>query len=318
MTSAKKLLLTVAMVAGIMLLATGMAMAAGTIIPHGGYDTATDACLQCHDVHESASDYVLLRYATVTDTCGSCHFLYLGKYPNSAGGSWGQGTYNASTATPGLTVAYNPGYNGNSQVETRTVLPTANSLGSRTSAYETAWPMTTVPGHNLQRGSGSFLFKDGVTDNSSYIPGGSGRLTAIEKAAYPNTVPTTSFAGTNGLFCASCHTPHGNFGQQLLKVATSDTVSPKLLSGKPNHSATALRIDSWASEGAKWCEKCHDKRNSDSATYHNHPDTFCLQCHANSTAGPSTDFPHTGDNENLLSQEPDALCIECHKKNLLP
>lgn len=319
MTSAKKVLLTVAMVAGLMLPATGMAMAAGTTIPHGGYDTTSDACLQCHDIHEATNDYVLLRYATVTDTCGSCHFLY-STNPNPAGGSFGQGTYTAGTPIVGQVPAYNPGYTGD---ETRAVVPATgswnNSIGSRTSAYEVLpAAKDTAPGHQLQRGAGSFLFKDGITDNASYIPGGTDRLTAIQQAAYPNTVLTTSFAGTNGLFCASCHTPHGNFGQELLKTTTSDTVSPKLLTGRPNHSTTALRIDNWGTEGGQWCTKCHDKRASASATYHNHPDTFCLQCHANDTGGANTDFPHTGTNENLLSQEPDALCIDCHKKGLLP
>src|SRR3990170_8809228 len=77
MTTAKKLLLIVALAFGITLLAAGAALAAGTAIPHGGYSTSTDACLQCHDVHEASGDYVLLRYKTVTDTCGSCHYLYL-------------------------------------------------------------------------------------------------------------------------------------------------------------------------------------------------------------------------------------------------
>jgi predicted CXXCH cytochrome family protein len=321
MTSAKKLLLTIALAAGIMLLASGVAMAAGTIIPHGGYDTTTDACLQCHDVHEAGSDYVLLRWATVTDTCGSCHLLYgeaplTTPYPTAAGGSWGQGTFASTTPTPGLVVAYDPGYSGD---ETRSVLPTSNSIGSRTSAYEVTYAdKDTAPGHNLQRGSGLHDFADGVTDVSSYIPGGTGRLTAIQRAAYPNTVLTTSFAGTNGLFCASCHTPHGNFGQELLKTTTSDTVSPKLLSGKPNHSSVALRIDNWGTEGGQWCTKCHDKRSSSSVSHFNHPDTACLVCHANDTGSVNTDFPHTGANDNLLSQEPDALCIDCHKAGLLP
>src|SRR3989304_97147 len=106
MTSAKKLLLTIALAAGIMLLATGVALAAGTTIPHGGYDTTSDACLQCHDVHEAGSDYVLLRRATVPDPCGSCHYLYSGQYPSVAGGSFGQGTFATGTPVPGMVPAY--------------------------------------------------------------------------------------------------------------------------------------------------------------------------------------------------------------------
>jgi len=322
MTSVGKLLLVVALTACAFLLGVNGASAAGMIIPHGGYDTSTDACLQCHDIHEAAGDYVLLRWSTVTDTCGSCHYLYSGRYPSTVGGSFGQGEFSYNTPLAGARPAYDPKYSGH---EIRSVLPTGNSIGARTSAYEVAWAAKdAAPGHNLQRGSGSFLFKDGKLDNAGYIPGGFDRLTAIQKASYPNTVPATSFSGTNGLFCASCHTPHGNFGQELLKTGASEPVGPKILSGKPNHSATALRIDNWDTDGSKWCKKCHGKRDSEAvdpatgAAYHNHPDIYCLQCHTNDSNGLSSDFPHTGANENLLQQEPDGLCLLCHKKGALP
>lgn len=327
MSTAKKLLLILALATGFALLAAGTAFAAGTVIPHGGYDTSSDACLQCHDVHEAASDYVLLRWETVVDTCGSCHYLYTGQYPKDMSdpdnqGSGGSGTYASTTATPGTITAYNPGYFGD---ETRTVTATSNSLGSRTSAYEVAYSTRdSQPGHTLQRGGGTYKHGDGTVANGAYIPGGEGGLTAIARAMGPgNTVGALEFAGTNGLFCASCHTPHGNFGQQLLN-STSQTVSSKILSGKPNHRATAISINDWATQGGTWCEGCHAKRKpeyQDAAgnVYHNHPDQFCLNCHGNAVpAGGNTDFPHTGTNDNLLSQVPDALCIDCHKKEMLP
>ena len=117
MSTAKKLFTVLAMAVGMTLLITGVALAAGDRIPHGGYSTATDACLQCHDIHESASDYVLLRWETVTDTCGSCHYLYLGQYPKDMSiaanqGSGGSGTYLSGTAIPGQLPAYDPGAGG--------------------------------------------------------------------------------------------------------------------------------------------------------------------------------------------------------------
>src|SRR3990170_5007175 len=73
----KKLLIISVLAAVLALLGSGVALAAtGGTIPHGGYSPATDACLQCHDIHESAGDYVLMRWPTVTDTCGTCHTLF--------------------------------------------------------------------------------------------------------------------------------------------------------------------------------------------------------------------------------------------------
>jgi len=326
---AKKIVLTFGLITVALLLATGIALAGGSTIPHGGYDASSDACLQCHDVHEAASDYVLLRWETVQDTCGSCHFLYETNPPlgNTTGAkrSTGYGTFNDSGVLAGSVPAYNPGYSGD---ETRAVAPTSNSVGARTSAYERPLSTPATGEHNLQRGPGSFLFNDGKVDNASYIPGGFDRLTAIERANYPSVVNTLNFQGTNGLFCASCHTPHGNFGQ-LLKDSSGNQVRDKILSAKPNHSPTALVINNWATEGGKWCEKCHSKRvpevvdPSTGDVYHNHPDQFCLDCHANYSGSNgslqgSTDFPHTSKAPNLLAAEPDELCITCHQTGLLP
>lgn len=330
----KKLTLILLIALGMVILATGIAMAAGAVIPHGGYDTSTDACLQCHDVHESAGDYVLLRWNTVTNTCGSCHYLFQ-TLPSAAGGSFGQGTFNTGTTTatvplPGNRVAYDPGYSGD---ETRPVSPAITnadlSVGSRISAYEVAaGDALTAEGHNLSRGLGSFLFKDGKVANANYIPGGFYSLTAIDRANYPTTVPTLSYAATAGLYCASCHTPHGNFGKQLVN-SVGTPVSTKILSGQPNHTAPSLSINNWGNEGGKWCTRCHGKRVPeavdpvDGTIYHNHPDTFCLQCHgnyvgANVALQGSTDFPHTSKAANLLTNEPDALCITCHVPGSLP
>lgn len=336
----KRILLVVVLAVAMIAITSGIALAAGqgTVIPHGGYDMNTDACLQCHDVHESTGDYVLTRWATVTATCGSCHYLY-DTPPSSSGGSApntaNPGVYNA-TPLAGNTPAYDPGYIGD---ETRTVSPLItsadNSLGSRISAYDISTAdALTAPGHNLGRGSGLHQFVDGQTRDANYIPGGWDELTAIARGAYPNTVPATSFTGTNGLFCTSCHTPHGDFGQRLLDSLGNPVVSKRgiynMLTSKPNHAIQPISIDDWNTQGGTWCEGCHAKRAPEAQNpttgeiYHNHPDAYCLNCHGNyvgSNPGPvggSDDFPHTTEQVNLLSNEPDALCITCHAPGTLP
>lgn len=296
--------------------------AAGGSLPHGGYDSSSDACLQCHDVHEAGSDYVLLRWRSVTDTCGSCHYLFMGAYPNATGGSGGAGAF-STTPIPGRTPAYDPGYSGR---EIDPVEASENSLGSRTSAYEVEESgRRTAIGHNLERGDGPHRYADGATAAADYIPGGLGSLTAIEQQNYPNVVSALSYTGANGLYCGSCHTPHGVFGQILSGGSgPASNNRGKLLSSKPNHSNEMVEARDWERDAASWCASCHTKRTENSVNpatgqvYHNHPSFACLSCHANAADGRNTDFPHTGANENLLSLEPDALCLNCHKSGRLP
>ncbi|KKL88134.1 hypothetical protein LCGC14_1927730, partial [marine sediment metagenome] len=291
------LILTVALA---LTMFTGVAWAADTVnpsytlgsgdeIPHGGYDVSTDACLQCHDVHESSGDYVLLRFRTVTDTCGSCHYLYkaspmalparAGNNPVQAGGADHSprginGEYNNAPADEDNDVAYSPGYDG---FVAPAIGAGGNAVvgpGSPYAAYEYDRTLGEFPGgeHNLQRGTGStWSYNDNpdVYKTSDYIPGGNSRLTAIKRADYPNTENVINFTALQGLYCASCHTPHGNFGQQLFMTpvgSATPTVlaNSKILSGKPNHvrkNVPAITIDNtWASGGGKWCAECHDRR----------------------------------------------------------
>ncbi|MHB1342224.1 MAG: cytochrome c3 family protein [Coriobacteriia bacterium] len=255
----------------------------GSTIPHGGFDTNTDACLQCHDIHEAQGDYVLMRQATMTAVCGTCHTLYL-------------------TAPTG---AFNPGYSG-----------TEAGTAAGAQAYRVASAQAlTHEGHRLGLGSGAYTFADGVSADGSYIPGGTSGLTAIAYLSYPTTDTALAYSATNGMSCASCHGPHGTYGNVL-----PATVSAAILTSKPNHAAGAVAgVVNWVDDGGKWCASCHDKRMQ-SAVYNNHPDEACLTCHGDSLApvDATPDFPHTGEVANLLTLEPDNLCIQCHVASTLP
>lgn len=343
----RKILLVVTLALAITLVTAGVALAAYTYatpgnagyeIPHGGYSTSTDACLQCHDVHESAGDYVLMRWATVTDVCGSCHTVYQKKpgtlpgYVNKSAAT-DQGSY----ATDGIP-SYDPGFSG-SEVYTKWNGVTENlrtpGTGSPYEVYEIKYDGSdglggpkSHQGHRLNLGNGNVLFANGVIAKGDYIPGGSNSVTAIKPADYDNTVSAMNFTATNGLFCASCHTPHGNFGQMLLgpdttpgDLADNPVASVKLLSAKPNHTKARIWVKDWTTDGGKWCGGCHDRRLP-GAVYHNHPDSACLSCHGNYVGSVYTqdknDFPHTSQVPYLLTNEPDALCITCHVPGTLP
>lgn len=131
---------------------------------------------------------------------------------------------------------------------------------------------------------------------SDSIPGGSATLKVMSSGLYHNE-PASSFNGTKGLYCASCHTPHS--GQLLAGSA--------LLSSKPNHATAAVTTE------AEFCASCHDNRDNVGAE-NNHPSDFCIICHDANAA----DFPHTSANSKLLMSEPDALCNVCHPSSGLP
>lgn len=272
--------------------------------PHDSYSSTTDYCLQCHDIHEAGGDYALMYQATVIDTCGTCHSVY----------------------QEAPTGPRDPGYSGQE-----------SGPAATRAVYENATPATryTHEGHRLSRNgnpdSGSdYTYADGVTtDTADYIPGSLNSIVnristwpdwmaGASMAAYPASGRTA----TGGLYCASCHSPHGpKFGNALPSVVTNG----KLLSTRPNHAQTPIDGSlwtSWVDNGYEFCQSCHTQRAeptpTDGIAPHNHPAYLCVQCHGdNVSIAPNPDFPHTGA-RNLLSAEPDELCITCHISGSLP
>ena len=141
--------------------------------PHGGYSASTDYCVQCHNVHGAANDYALLAQNSVTATCQTCHSLF--------------------GSTPGT-----PPAGGGPAPSAPTSLP---------AAYE-------VVGGAAQHGIGSQLragvFSTGTITQSGWSYGG------FSSTGWSSTTPAgagTSSQSSGGLYCADCHTPHGDFGQ---------------------------------------------------------------------------------------------------------
>lgn len=330
--STKLKFIIVAAVAIVALLGLASVAVAFNETPHGGYDSSTNKCLNCHDIHTDApdfaegvdADYVLLRWTTVVDTCGSCHDLYQGEDSPDSDEPYGTYTYQANqfSGTPGT--------------------------ASDRTAYKVDYgEKDDVGGHHMS---------DPGAGNDT-IPGGSDELNAIniwlDTPSYsdgfsmwspydpdaPNLAQATEFEGTNGLYCASCHTPHADFGQELESDAGFNPDggiehTNKLLSSRPNHSSTDLNVDDlstdrdervteWAVDGYNYCLACHDQRAPDHTEgWYNHPVEFCLICHADDRDGTDWggdyDFPHTSEIPMLLAEEPDGICITCHTEGSLP
>jgi predicted CXXCH cytochrome family protein len=296
---------------------TGIAMAG--VAPHGGYGAGTDYCLSCHDVHDAAGDYALMREATVTETCATCHNLF-GLAPD---GTW--------TVAP-------PDMGGSG---------TTNATASVYSAYSYTGSAK-KSGHDL-----GVSLNGEPSRNDDAIPGGSLSLRVMKSADYEegdryNNESVLDFDATAGLYCASCHTPHGietgkdlvardpatgnctagtdgkddapktkaegNFGRQLVaeqcgSTHPKDVPAAKLLSSMPNHAAAP--VDSADPVGAynAFCISCHDQRDDGNVgdAIHNHP-PLCVSCHTYS----ANDFPHTQNKIALINTDNDSRCTGCH------
>ncbi len=267
------------------------------VSPHTGYGASTDYCIQCHDIHEASGDYVLTRQATVTGVCGTCHGVF--GAPAPAGLSWG--------ANPPADMA---GTNPTSSVKLAYKVDMTGMSAAQ---------MEAVPGHSLGVMRGGLIVR-----NLDSIPGSDATLKIMTSGQYPGSpaIPlyggeaATSKNGTKGLYCASCHTPHGEAGQLI--------PGSKLLSANPNHDWT----NTVTTNDQAFCTACHDKRDN-VGVEKNHPDSMCTFCHANETVddgtgvripkpGAASDFPHSSTNTRILQAEPDDLCLICHSAGTLP
>lgn len=268
----------------VLILAFANVAFAQTVAPHSGYNATTDYCISCHDMHEANGDYVLTRESTVTAVCGTCHGVFGAAAP--AGVNWSSAPANMAGTNPTAS----------------TLLAYKKNMAGMNAAQ-----MDAVPGHSL-----GAMYGGTAARTSDAIPGGSATLKIMTSGQYGGFniglyggTSVTTYTGTNGLYCASCHTPHGDSGQLI--------GATKLLSSKPNHDAGVAAVDELG-----FCIKCHDKRDN-VGVEKNHPSTYCLTCHANESGGlGQQDFPHTSDNQRLLQLEPDGLCVLCHVAGTLP
>ncbi len=157
----------------------GQASVTGQIDPHGGYSSTTDYCLQCHSVHDGGA-YALLAAASVTEVCATCHSMF------------------GAAATGRIVPGPFPG-----------TTPGTTSLRS---AYDSSTPASQ---HQIGSVSIPFSTISTVTETGWAYGGFSTDLNGANTAWASDEAagPGTSSAGAGGLYCGSCHTPHGEFGQ---------------------------------------------------------------------------------------------------------
>ncbi|MDF1595332.1 MAG: cytochrome c3 family protein [Acidimicrobiia bacterium] len=167
--------------------------AAGAVDPHGGYSSTTQFCLQCHDVHNANGSYGLMGAVSVTAVCQTCHAL-----PRLGGG--------------GVTVpSHNPTPNLNPDGSVKT-LGTTSSF----SAYDL------TGGVGEEHTIGATDIDGNPMTQSAYQY--RGRFLGTDSAVAAGAGTAGEYAG--GLYCASCHTAHGEYGQVVNDPVEPTATSP--------------------------------------------------------------------------------------------
>ncbi len=155
----------------------------GNVTPHGGFSSSTNFCLQCHSVHTApgggTEGYALLAEPSVNDVCATCHGLF----------------GNAATGANPNTVPGNTGTLGTAS--SRTAFDVTGA--AKNAAHDQG--ETDIPDETLQLYMGGWNyggFNPARWDGTKVEANGG----------------SSSYTG-GGLYCGSCHTPHGDFGQAV-------------------------------------------------------------------------------------------------------
>ena len=174
----------------------------GTVVgqqsPHNGYSAVTNYCIQCHGVHSNTQSgggggYALLQGQSVTATCNTCHEVF----GNTETGRIDSNTITGASLLMGTT-------------SLRSAYDLANSSGTLPAG---------VSGHGIGADS-SPNPDDVVMQELGWGYGGFNALNwyLANEAAGPGTSGDAASAAEladGGLYCGSCHTPHGEFGQLI-------------------------------------------------------------------------------------------------------
>lgn len=197
----KKLL--IALVLGLLLVAALATVASADNGPHGGFTSTTDACAGCHRAHSAQSGAnALLITSSIDALCLSCHGgASTNAYTNVENG------YYRTGGTEGI-----PGRGLFAGGFVRARMRTDWTGNANTFDTTTAAAKLVTSAHNREV--------------LGAITWGSGNVSAT---AFDGAVATA----TTELECTSCHTPHGNGGQNLAGLAAP---SYRLLRYTPTNS----------------------------------------------------------------------------------
>jgi predicted CXXCH cytochrome family protein len=196
------------------------------VSPHGGYSAVTDYCLQCHQVHDAPGEYALLAQTSVTATCATCHSLY--------------GAAKPGTQVDGFNGLGDPMVEGTTSERAAYEVPGAEVLSGHEIGWEPSVDEPTIPFGSITVITESGWEYRGKTNSAVATD----RLFSESEPAEAGTASETA----GGLYCGSCHTPHGEFGQLInsyqFRTGADEDPTHTLGTGSLND------VEAWANNAA--------------------------------------------------------------------
>lgn len=288
---------------------TGVAGAA-----HGPYSATSDACNDCHTIHEANADKLLLA-ASVRDTCAYCH--------EETGGFWADSfpTVYSSQFTAGAihrsdsaaVDIENPDRHGTS---------TAPIDGVNFSCASCHSPH----GQNVVAGFAS----DTTSASRSKMLRQAGGEYALGSAGVQydlkgmGEIDDTEYAT---LWCADCH-DSADTGEHTNHPAWTNSASANYddlnIGGQndsyvmtPSYSAAEVTSPLTYSSQNLICQSCHEDSREVTAAFDVTNPTSAYAYYP--TDNPKAkEFPHSTENASMLVETGDDLCLNCHDLGALP
>ena len=272
--------------------------------PHGGFVSTSDYCEQCHDLHNAAAGYQLLKYGSQsekTEVCDACH------NPGGPGAlpAFARPYYEVATASvkathrPTMTLAADSG---------------SSTLGIGTSSFFSSDQPLCFACHSPHDNDTVIPYTDDNSDTAtSHLLRKGGEGTRFLPGS--GSVAVDSYGGD---WCADCHNLNAGMGGTNHQVNTLGltyaSASLARSSGafvmSPVNEANTLSPD-----GRTWpiCQFCHE----DSRQVWDHLGD-AISPFAFTTNPVFNAFPHEGDINGFRIESKDDLCLNCHDTPDLP
>jgi predicted CXXCH cytochrome family protein len=298
--------------------------------PHGGYTNTTDRCRACHDVHEAAYEFHLLRGRTILEVCNSCHDL-------SFTSSGGRGVYGVIRAR-GQVVRSRHDIDGYNNTET--------APGDGSKSYEAT---SMIPGAQASLIETLSCISCHSPHESTVISPYLGERIRLSAFFWPPAVGTKLLRddvgaapdGTYGVYgadwCAGCHDRRHSGAKGYSGINNHPVDQLGLEYGETSAAAgsswwTFVSADAtlpahqagWSREATSgWkpmCQQCHeDRRDVERAYQLTTPDFGTVDGDPIQNDNPQfATFPHENDTESFLVESGDDLCLNCHSTSGLP
>jgi predicted CXXCH cytochrome family protein len=305
---------------------------------HGGYNTTTNKCVQCHTLHDS--DFArLLPGPTIRDTCYCCH-----------DGTGGEGVYGAIWGRLGVL----PGADHSTETTTQIPGGDPSTGGASTGIFSGVDGTLTCSDCHATHGSDVVVAFKGDRQRTDWGLDNPVSTKLLRQKPRGATVAVAEYGSD---WCLACHagrsstlatvhnhpvettgtaTPgnpyvYRNLPILAVSMPTSSTVLGGLGDSNRGYLMPYPRTTGAAAQDGHnpICQQCHEDTRSvgtlnangtaTAADFQVSPPVWMQPDGANATDNPRfTTFPHETINAYFLVETQDGLCLNCHVATQLP